>query len=422
MNWIDKYQITVYTGESDGEVILHSPLARKQKSVSASEFEAICHQETVPADMVDLTDYMPFDDRPHVETPEDYTLLTVLPNNRCNFTCSYCYSAGCRNSEELDFGKLKRCIDFFIESKRTRPRRRNLTISFMGGGEPMLSWHIVKRAVAYAEEKSDAEGVNMSFRVITNGSLIDDDTIAFIKSHNVGMSVSFEVLEDIQNLQRKNYERVDANLKRLLDEGVDTQLNITVTPHNVGHMEETYEAIRFRYPQVTHAMFEPVTAQDMFSSPDDMADFYSRYIRGFMQIHAQGKADGVEITSFPYLRTVFPLKRACPGEFCITAEGNLTGCYCVSMPNHPLFDITNYGSVDKDQVKIDPAKFNRLLGHNVNSKSECAQCSARWNCGGGCFHLFQTYSEEYRKVVCDFTRAFVHEIIKFKVNAKQDNR
>lgn len=418
MSWIDKYDITVYPGEHAGEVILHSPLARKQKKLSAALFDAICHQDTAPPDMAELTDFVPFDSRPHVAVPEDYTLLTVLPNNRCNFACSYCYSAGCRNGEELDFEKLKSCIDFFIESKRMRPARRNLTISFMGGGEPMLSWPLVMRAVEYAETKSISESVNMSFRVITNGSLIDDENIAFIKKHDIGMSVSFEVLEDIQNLQRKNYELVDANLKRLLNEGIDTQLNVTVTPHNVARMTETYQAIRQRYTEVRHAMFEPVTAQEMFLTPEDMAEFYRQYIRGFMQIHIQGKQEGVEITSFPYLRTVFPLKRACPGEFCITAEGNLTGCYCVSMPNHLLFSTTNYGKVDDADIKINLDKFNKLLDCNVNSKPECANCTARWNCGGGCFHLFHSYSKEYQNVVCDFTRTFVHEIIKYKANAQ----
>lgn len=416
MNWIDKYEITVYYGENVGEVILHSPLARKQKKLSAEVFDSIRYLEMAPDCMKDLTDYIPFEERPHVVTPEDYTLLTVLPNNRCNFSCSYCYSAGCRNSVELQFDKLQKSIDFFIESKRTRPARRNLTISFMGGGEPMLSWSIVSRAIEYAESKSRTEDMKISFRIITNGSLINDEKIEFIKKHNIGLSVSFEVLEDIQNLQRKNHGLVDTNLRRLLFEGVDVQLNVTVTPHNVMRMAETYHVIRTRYPQVRHAMFEPVTAQEMFPTPEDMADFYRQYIKGFLQIHNQGAKDGVDITSFPYLRTVFPLKRACPGEFCITAEGNLTGCYCVSMPGHPLFLQTQYGDVDNTQVKIDLVKFNNLLSNNVNSRPECAKCEARWNCGGGCFHLFSLYSKEYQEVVCDFTRAFVREIVKYKAN------
>jgi radical SAM protein with 4Fe4S-binding SPASM domain len=169
-------------------------------------------------------------------------------------------------------------------------------------------------------------------------------------------------------------------------------------------------------------MFEPVTAQEMFATPSEMDEFYNAYIHGFMNILGRGRAEGVEITSFPYLRTIFPLKRACPGELCITAEGHLTGCYCVSTPDHPLFTATHYGDVAKDSISFDMDNFHRLLACDVNYKEECKKCTARWNCGGGCYHLFNSYDRNYREVVCDFTRRFVHEIIKFRVrDAKKDN-
>lgn len=421
MSWIEKGEITVYEGDTPEQIILHSPLARRQECVDRDYYESIRWLEEAPGDLSSLVDYIPFDRRPCVQTPADYTLLTVLPNNRCNFNCSYCYSAGCRNSEQLDISKLKKCIDYFFETKRSRPSRRALSISFMGGGEPMLSWQTVKEAIEYAESKSRVEGLTVSFRIISNGSLLSDGQIEFIKAHNIGMSISFEVLEDIQNLQRKNYQTVRKNLLTLLGREIDTQLNVTVTPHNVLRMVETYLEMRHLYPAVKHAMFEPVTAQEMFSSATEMAEFYKNYTRGFMDIHARGRSDGVEITSFPYLRTVFPLKRACPGEFCITAEGNLTGCYCVSTPDHPLFPLTNYGVVKPDSISFDLENYHRLLTCDVSVKPECKNCSARWNCGGGCYHLFNSYDKEYRDAVCDFTRQFVYEIVKFRLRNASKN-
>lgn len=415
MDWISIYEIEVLPGRTESEKILYSPLARKTKIVTNDYYNEIRNWDLPPDDMVELTDYVPFDLLPRVITPEDYTLLTVLPNNRCNFACSYCYSSGCRNMEELTFDKLKKCIDFFIESKRSRPSRRNLTISYMGGGEPMLSWEIVTKSIEYAETKSnEEEGIAISFRIITNGSIIDKERIEFIKRHNIGMSVSFEVLDKIQELQRKNYKLVDDNLKLLMDAGIDTQLNITVTPHNVFLMEATYETMRNRYPSVRNAMFEPVTSQELFHSPSEMADFYSEYIRGFMNILYMAKKDGIEITSFPYLRSIFPLKRACPGELSVTAEGNITGCYCVSTPNHPLFSKTNYGKVTSSRLEFDLTRFKKLLDYNVDSKNECKRCPAKWNCGGGCFHLFHSYDKSFQNVVCDFTRHFIYEIIRFR--------
>lgn len=422
MNWIDKGEITVYDGDTPEEIILYSPLARRQKAVDRNYFEAVRCLESAPSDLAPLVDYIPFDLRPRVQSPEDYTLLTVLPNNRCNFNCSYCYSAGCRNSENLDFGKLKKCIDFFIESKRSRPSRRALAISFMGGGEPMLSWETVREAIEYAETKAIAERVDMTFRIITNGSLLSDDSMEFIIRHRIGMSISFEILEDIQNLQRKNFDTVKKNLLKLLKHDVDTQLNITVTSHNVNRMTESFLEMRRLFPQVKNAMFEPVTAQEMFATPTEMERFYKAYISGFMDILRRGHEEGVEITSFPYLRTVFPLKRACPGELCITAEGYLTGCYCVSTPDHPLFSATRYGVVNQESISFDMENYRSLLAYDVTEKEECKECPARWNCGGGCYHLFNSYDRKYREVVCDFTRRFVHEIIKYRVrNAEKNN-
>lgn len=422
MNWIDKGEITVYDGDTPEEIILYSPLARRQMAVDRDYFEAIRCLEHAPSDLAPLVDYIPFDLRPRVQSPEDYTLLTVLPNNRCNFNCSYCYSAGCRNSENLDIGKLKKCIDFFIESKRNRPSRRTLTISFMGGGEPMLSWEIVRDAIEYAEAKAMAEGVDVTFRIISNGSILSDDMMEFIIHHGIGMSISFEILEEIQNLQRKNFETVQKNLFKLLDRGIDTQLNITVTPHNVDRMTESFLEMRRIYPQVRNAMFEPVTAQEMFASPSEMERFYDAYICGFMDILRRGREEGVGITSFPYLRTMFPLKRACPGELCIAAEGYLTGCYCVSTPDHYLFPAACYGMVSRDSISFDMENYRSLLACDVSEKEECKECSARWNCGGGCYHLFNSYDREFRDMVCGFTRRFVHEIIKYRVRyAGKDN-
>lgn len=420
MNWIEKAEITVYFSPLEDSVVLHSPLARKTLEISAERYNEVCDLDSPPSDLACLADYIPYDNRPAVSHPGDYTLLTVLPNNRCNFACTYCYSAGCRDSRELDPDTLCQCIDYFMESKTTRPGRRKLTISFMGGGEPMLSWDIIKRGVAYASAKaSKMDGVEVHFRIITNGSILSDAQIDYISRNGIDVSVSFEILEEIQNLQRCHFDIVDSNLRKLLHRGVDTQLNVTITPSNVDRMVETYNAMRQRYPEVKNAMFEPVTAEDMFATPADMRRFYNKYITGFTAIYQMGKQQGVDITSFPYLRTVFPVKRACPGEFCITADGKITGCYCVSTADHPLFNRSCYGSFTDGSFTFNAEIYQALMLHNKESNPQCAACSARWSCGGGCWHQFNTYSESYRNEICEFTRKFVEQIVRINVKISQ---
>lgn len=352
----------------------------------------------------------------HVHKPSDYTLLTVLPNNVCNFQCSYCYAAGGRNGSYLPLGKLKAIIDYFFhpsDDEEHRPSSHNSrTISYMGGGEPLLSWDTVSSAILYAEEKALQKGISLYQRVISNGSLISDEHIDFFKSHNIQLAVSTEIIKEVQESQRGTFAPVDQSIQSLLAASVPLELNATITPANVEQQEEMVEIIASRYKGVRAAMFEPVTGQELFNTPGDMDRFYERYIKHFFAARAIGKSNGIEILSFQYLRCQYPLDRACAGELCITADGNLTGCYCVGSPKERLFDKTCYGKVEDDlSITIDIGKYNELMSYNLYAKSECKDCIAKWHCGGGCFHQMNLYDEPYREVVCRFTRHFFETYI-----------
>ncbi|MBO4630698.1 MAG: hypothetical protein J5858_02120, partial [Lentisphaeria bacterium] len=44
----------------------------------------------------------------------DFTVLYIILNQRCNFSCTYCYSANGRSNQELTFDQLKTMVDFFF--------------------------------------------------------------------------------------------------------------------------------------------------------------------------------------------------------------------------------------------------------------------------------------------------------------------
>lgn len=412
MNWFKENAI--YRYDDDEYVIMYSPIARKY-AVASEEHIADFLKNGGNADVFrPLAEYVPLDRQNKVRAPRDYTLLTVLPNNVCNFNCSYCYSAAGRNQSVLDVEKLRRAVDFFIDSK-PEGFSKPLTISFMGGGEPMLSWNVVRQGIEYAQGRAASKGLKLNLRVITNGSILNEGIIDFLKSENVEVSVSFEILEDIQNQQRKHYNLVKDNIRRLIASGIPVQINSTITPSNVMRMEEMMDVLISEFPQVSNAMFEPVTAQGLFPSPDHMRKFYQAYIDGFIAVREKGDRAGVQITSFAYLRTIFPLERACPGEFCITADGFITGCYCVATDSEPLIAHTKYGEASETDVKFDMERYENLLSANVYSKGICRDCEVKWNCGGGCFHQFHSYTQEYCDEVCRFTKDFVSALVRYKV-------
>lgn len=408
---IDK-NIYRYEMECGDKVIFYSPIARKYLVCSSKQEN---NGQVVHALNRVLACYIPVERQPHVQSPEDYTLLTVLPNNTCNFSCSYCYSALGRNGAVLELEKMLSAVDYFIDSKGAGFTKK-LTISFMGGGEPLLSWEVVKKGILYALEKVSESGLGINIRIITNGSVLTGEMLDFFVGHKIALSVSFEILKDIQNLQRKNYDLVKSNIKKLLSAGVDVQINSTITPANVDRMEQMMRILHSEYPSVTNVMFEPVTARSLFSSPEALSCFYEKYMDGFMLCREIGEVFGISVTSFAYLRTIFPIMRACPGEFCVTADGFVTGCYCVSSPKEKLLSRVSYGKVTGKGIDFDRDAYHALMSDNVFNKKECADCPVKWNCGGGCWYQYNSYPEAYRKVVCDFTREFVRRLVIYKVN------
>lgn len=405
----------IYAYPIEKNFILYSPIARRYLLATDSQINDYLTNGSFEDSFSKLSQYVPLSEQRKVRTPEDYTLLTVLPNNACNFSCSYCYSAAGRNNSYLSLEKLLVAINFLIDSKPDG-FNRVLTIAFMGGGEPFLSWDVMSAGIIHAKNRSSKRNIRLNLRIITNGSILTEKMLEFLALHHIPVSVSFEILPKIQNLQRKNYETVNGNIHRLINHEIPIQLNSTITPANVELMPQMIEVLKADYPAVKNVMFEPVTSQEMFSSISAIHDFYQAYLQQFMIAMQLADEAGIALTSFAYLRTIYPLERACPGELCITADGCFTGCYCIATNTEPLFDKTYYGEVTGGKIVFNMHKYNELISENVYTKDECKDCQVKWNCGGGCFHQYNSYSEVYRKEVCFFTRQFVETLVKYKVS------
>ena len=395
--------------------LLYSPMTRKAVWINreiAKELEFGRNFDQNLQDIVnELTNFIPLKDRREkVHKAEDYSLLTVLPNQKCNMNCSYCYSSGGRSNTALSIEKLKITIDHFIENKE---HNKPLSISFMGGGEPMMSWDLVREGVLYALKKAGLHNKHIDFTIITNGTIMTDEMLNFISENNINISISFEIIEEIQNKQRGKYKEVIETLNKLIQREIIPQINATITPENVNRMEEMYHLLDANFPEISKMMFEPVIDANSFQNANDLKVFLKKYADNFIIINGLAREKSKSLTSFPYLRTVFPVERSCAGEYCLTTDGKISGCYCISTENDPGYTKCIYGEVyeKENSVVIKKGRFKNLIEDNVYTKKKCEDCIVKWNCGGGCFYLRQCYDEPYRDVVCDFTEYFVQKVV-----------
>lgn len=97
---------------------------------------------------------------------QDHLHLIVMPTEKCNFRCVYCY-------EDFSIGRMKRSV---VEGVKALIRHRAPSLSSLEidwfGGEPTLARDIVADVMTDAQEVTRLYGVSLIGRMTTNGFLL----------------------------------------------------------------------------------------------------------------------------------------------------------------------------------------------------------------------------------------------------------
>jgi uncharacterized protein len=93
--------------------------------------------------------------------------LIILPTEKCNFRCSYCY-------EDFLIGKMKEPVIAGIERfmERRVPELTELALSWFGG-EPLMAKNVVLRIASHASRLCKENGVRLQGGMTTNAYILD---------------------------------------------------------------------------------------------------------------------------------------------------------------------------------------------------------------------------------------------------------
>lgn len=354
-----------------------------------------------------------------VKQIHDYLLLSILPNYKCNFSCSYCFAAKGRSNKEISIEHVKSTLDYFMDNKRTSDRKRFLT--FLGGGEPLLSWKIVKYGIEYATTLAAEQDLHLMMELVTNGSILTDDILNTLLHYKVQPRVSFEVLKDIQNKQRGQYAKVCKTIDRLTEAGIHPQVRAMITPDNVERMEEMVQTLVTRFPGVNYYLFDPITDRKIFSEADKTKMFYQKYRQHFFAAADLAQQHGKVLKCAPLQNLNSIVERYCCGELCLTPEGSISICHRIASPSDNDYQRCIYGKFDDSgQLQFNNERFHHLIAsYTIYDNSNCENCFVKWNCGGGCMVQHRTYSPDIREVICEFTRDFSKTALLKRINKIQ---
>lgn len=357
-----------------------------------------------------LASYVPIEQRnDQIRSATDFVTLYVLPNYSCNFTCSYCFAANGRDPVRMKTDDLYAMIDWMTDPERTD--HRNLYITFLGGGEPILSYETMKEAIVYGNHVAKQKGFVIEWSVVTNGSLITDDMLDFFKSEGVTLRYSFEVIPEIQLLQRGNFEKVHYSLKRACSKGLNPVIRAMITPRNVNRICEMVRLIADNYPDVKLFKIDPITDSEYGDDLEGMRRFYETFNSEYIEAKKVGGKLCIDVQCVTERNLDSVISRFCAGEIALNAYGQITACHRISSPREEGYEQMLYGRVGPNGVEIDYEKFRQITSDKVDTKQECADCFLKYNCAGGCKAQNDQYTPDMRAIVCQYTRELSRRLL-----------
>ncbi len=146
-------------------------------------------------------------------------MLCLQVTQNCNLRCEYCaYSGIYRNrthaNRRMDFETARKGIDFYASRSGDN---REMTLAFYGG-EPFLEFGLLEKCCEYVT--TTLKGKPLSVYLTTNGTLMNDEILAFLREYGVRLTISLDGPREIHNRNRKfavdncgSFDRIMKNIE-----------------------------------------------------------------------------------------------------------------------------------------------------------------------------------------------------------------
>lgn len=326
----------------------------------------------------------------HIKKLPDSPSLSIayfLVTSSCNYKCEYCFVETRFKSSQQDIYMTKEIAQKGIQLVKKNTDK--IKIIFYGG-EPFLNFEVIK----FISEEAKRCDLKTKYSIISNGSIINDKIIEFLKENDVSLSISLDGLKESNDKARKfhnnkgTFDRIEKTLKILKDNDVKFGISCTVSPYNMDSPEEILQILEeldvrgFGYNLLSEnnnikisveeniAMVKNIlAAEDLIFEKKIIEDrIINRKLKPF-----------VEKTNW---------SRDCAGyghQIVITPKGEVGTCHglwpdLINNDTKSYFDIdTNYA----DKI-IDHPTWKEWYHRTPFNMPQCWNCFGIGLCGGGC--------------------------------------
>lgn len=319
--------------------------------------------------------------RPAAKKKTAYPLshCALFINEICNLDCDYCYGKRREEGQRVIDEKTGRdAVDFLFNQSGPA-----LSIGFFGG-EPLLSFNIMKALLNYSLAKNKQFSKRLTFNINTNGIPIDREKMDFIRKYKMGITLSIDGTPAAHDRFRKDmkgegsYRLLEEKLPLFLEKPEAVHVRMTVTPESV---EDMYEGVLHIYglgfPSLAIAMDRAAETWTK-EKREIFRQEYKKTVDWYMDRLRDGEKFYLVDLDFGAVSLTRPLPdfgipcNAAMGGVAISPDGKIYPCYRFEgMRDTEIGDI--YEGFNEEKRK-------KYLEYSCYKVAKCRDCPRNFRC------------------------------------------
>lgn len=311
-----------------------------------------------------------------------FSALVVL-NMDCNLACTYCFEGGMKGKHYMT-RETADLLAAVVEAAHI-PRGKNINLIFYGG-EPLMSVGLISSISERLKAAAAAGGVEYSFRLVTNGTLLTAETVeTLVPLGLTGAKVTLDGPREIHDRCRPfvsghgSFNTIVGNVKAVCDR-IKVQMGGNYTRENYREFPRLLDFLLHEGltpERISLVKFDPVMKSGGELPPEFMDGCVSTDEPWLMEASLYLREE--------ILKRGFHTPRMAPAPCMIESPDDLVVNYDGVLYKCPAF----LGMIDMAVGDLRTGIIDYTVSHNLDvwKKDECLDCAYLPLCFGGCRFL-----------------------------------